>query len=246
MEKVSIVIPVYNCEYTDQAIESALNQTYPHIEVIVVNDGSTHYTEKIYSYKGKIKLIEQANGGTASALNTGIKNATGDLIAWLSADDKFYPTKTAEQLEFMKAHNADISYGGFVLINNAGKVTTESMLGGKFPDKLSFLKALKNHCPVNGCTVMARKEVFDYCGLFNETIPYAHDYDMWLRIVQHYDFHFFNKPVVEYRIHDKMGTVQYKPALLLEAKQLRNKYRASLNQLIRQEILKIRDSPFSQ
>lgn len=240
MEKVSIIIPFYNCEFVDQAIESALNQTYPHIEIIVVNDGSTKFTEKIEPYKEKIKRIEKANGGTATALNAGIRNSTGDYIAWLSADDLFYPNKTADQLEFMKNHNASISYGGFDLINGEGKVTTKSMLGAIFPDRLSFLKGMKTQCPINGCTILVKKEVFDRCGLFDETLPYAHDYDMWFRMVQHYDFYFYNKPLVQYRIHDEMGSVKHKKELLLEASQIRNKYRTMLNQLIVQEMKKKR------
>ena len=93
--KVSIIIPVYNGEkYIAQSIESALNQTYKNIEVIVVNDGSSDNTEKIVlEYGDKIKYIRKENGGVASALNVGIKNMTGDFFSWLSHDDLYYPNK---------------------------------------------------------------------------------------------------------------------------------------------------------
>ncbi|WP_394514565.1 glycosyltransferase family A protein [Priestia aryabhattai] len=93
MTKVSIIIPFYNCSYIDQAIQSALNQTYQDIEIIVVNDGSSKFNEKITPYLDRILYIEKENGGTASALNLGIKNATGEYFAWLSSDDIFLPIK---------------------------------------------------------------------------------------------------------------------------------------------------------
>ncbi|MFA8439166.1 glycosyltransferase [Pueribacillus sp. YX66] len=234
LDKVTIIIPVYNCEYVDQAIESALKQTYSNIEIIVVNDGSTQYIEKIERYKDKLKILHKENGGTASALNTGIEHSSGDYIAWLSADDLFYPDKTENQLQFMKEKNCSISYGGFVHINDSGQITSD-MLGVAFSNRLSFLKAMKHFCPVNGCTVMLKKEVFEKCGLFNEAFPLAHDYEMWLRAVQYYDFHLFNNLLVKYRVHKEMGTIKYEDDVLLELKQLRSKYRSILNRLITEE-----------
>lgn len=102
MEKVSIIIPFYNCQYVEKAIESALNQTYQNIEVIVVDDGSTKYIERITPYLDSIHYIQKKNGGTASALNTGIRYATGEYFAWLSSDDLFKPDKISKQLKFMK------------------------------------------------------------------------------------------------------------------------------------------------
>ena len=89
--KVSIIIPVYNGEnYIREAIDSALSQTYKNIEIIVVNDGSKDNTDEICkSYGKKIKYIKKENGGVATALNTGIKAAKGQYIAWLSHDDLY-------------------------------------------------------------------------------------------------------------------------------------------------------------
>lgn len=234
LDKVSIIIPVYNCEYVDQAIESALNQTYSNIEIIVVNDGSTKYVDKIEKYKHQITLIHKANGGTASALNVGISRSTGNYISWLSADDIFYPDKTEKQLKYMKEKNAAVSYGGFVHIDEAGTVTTD-VLGLHLQDRMSFLQAMKSYCPVNGCTVMLKKDVFQKCGLFNPAFPYAHDYDMWMRVAQHYHFHVLNRPLVKYRIHNEMGTKKHLKEVQLEAQRIKMKYRHVLNKLITRE-----------
>ena len=92
--KVSVIIPVYNgSNYLSDAINSALSQTYSNLEIIIVNDGSSDNgkTKEIaLSYGNKIKYIEKENGGVSSALNTGIKNMTGEYFSWISHDDIFY------------------------------------------------------------------------------------------------------------------------------------------------------------
>ena len=101
--KVSIIIPVYNgSNFLSEAINSALSQTYQNIEIIVINDGSCDNgaTEKIaLSYGDKIKYISKENGGVSSALNTGIKAASGEWISWLSHDDIYSPDKIEEQIK---------------------------------------------------------------------------------------------------------------------------------------------------
>ena len=96
--RVSIVIPIYNAEkYLRECIESALNQKYEDIEVIAVNDGSKDNSLKILEeYSDRINIISKKNGGTASALNLGIKNMTGEWFKWLSADDVLYPNAIEE------------------------------------------------------------------------------------------------------------------------------------------------------
>lgn len=89
MDKISIVIPVYNTEkYIERCIESVLQQKYENKEIIVVNDGSTDKTEeKINKYKEQIKYIKKANGGLSDARNVGIANATGKYIMFIDSDD---------------------------------------------------------------------------------------------------------------------------------------------------------------
>lgn len=97
--KVSIVIPVYNgANYLREAIESALDQTYPNIEVIVVNDGSSDdgATEQVaFSFGNRIRYFSKENGGVASALNAGIRLMSGEYLSWLSHDDVYYSCKVA-------------------------------------------------------------------------------------------------------------------------------------------------------
>ena len=168
--KVSIIIPFYNCSFVDQAIESALNQTYPNIEVIVVNDGSSsQFTEKVTPYLNRIRYFEKENGGTASTLNLGIKNASGDYFAWLSSDDIFLKDKISKQLRFMIERNAYFSYTNYSLINEHNQITHHEA-GVFFSNKVNFLNSLRSGCTINGSTVMMNMELFSNLGLFNEEL----------------------------------------------------------------------------
>ena len=111
MPLVSIVIPVYNgSDYMSDAIDSAINQTYNNIEIIVVNDGSNDNgkTEEIaLSYGDKIRYIKKENGGVSSALNTGIKNMKGKYFSWLSHDDLYTPDKVEKEINALKDSGSD-------------------------------------------------------------------------------------------------------------------------------------------
>ena len=233
-DKISIIIPFYNCPYVDQAIESALNQTYNNVEIIVVNDGSTIYQEKIVPYIDKIIYIEKENGGTASALNVGIKNATGNYFTWLSSDDMFDSNKLVEQIQFMKSKDIMISYTPVIYIDSHSNPISEP-IGVQYQDKLHFLKGLSKACTINGCTVMMKMEAFSEIGMFNEILPYTHDYDLWLRAIAKYEFHYLNKPLVLSRIHDGMGTKRYRDKINLEIKNVQKKHKDILNKLILKE-----------
>jgi glycosyltransferase involved in cell wall biosynthesis len=221
--KVSVVIPFYNCAYVNQAIESALNQTYPNVEVIVVNDGSTRHAEKIRPYLRHIRYIEKANGGTATALNTGILNATGQFFAWLSSDDLYVPHKIARQLSFMQESGAWASFTPFRAIDANNRFIRQ------FPtiylqNRIHFFELMKHQCLINGGTVMFRMELFRQVGLFDERYRYAHDYEFWLRVLLHHHFAFLNEPLLLYRLHTEMGTHQHAKEVALEAARVQQRY----------------------
>ena len=113
MPKISIVIPAYNASnYLAEAIDSALAQTYPNVEIIVVNDGSKDdgATRAVaLSYGDKIRYFEKENGGSSSALNVGIANMTGEWFSWLSHDDLYVPEKLEKQIESINTLKIDIS-----------------------------------------------------------------------------------------------------------------------------------------
>ena len=95
MQLVSVVIPVYNGEkYLAEAIESALGQDYPQVEVVVVDDGSTDSSGQIASgYGDSISFLSQERGGNGAARNFGVSKSQGELLSFLDADDRWHPTK---------------------------------------------------------------------------------------------------------------------------------------------------------
>ena len=102
---VSVAIPVYNgANYIRDAIDSVLAQTYPNLEVLIVNDGSRDegLTEEIaLSYGDRIRYFFKSNGGVASALNLALKEAKGDYFCWLSHDDIYLSEKVAREMEVL-------------------------------------------------------------------------------------------------------------------------------------------------
>ncbi|WLD94949.1 glycosyltransferase [Alkalihalobacillus sp. AL-G] len=229
--KVSIVIPFFNCPYIDRAIQSALDQSYRNCEVIVVDDGSTDQSERIKPFMSKINYIRKDNGGTATALNAGIRYATGEYFSWLSSDDLYHPEKIARQLQFMMDKNAVICYGNYHLINERDRVTNES-IGLGYKTKWHFMRAMRSGCVINGCTVMAQISAIKSAGMFDESLPYTHDYDLWLRMLFSYDFFYFEEPLVYYRVHGNMGSQRHKEIIPFEIRTVKRRHRDQLSRLI--------------
>ncbi|WP_171050824.1 glycosyltransferase [Bacillus sp. BHET2] len=221
--KVSIIIPFYNCSYVDRAIKSALRQTYQDIEVIVVDDGSTQYIEKIEPYKQRIKYVRKPNGGTASALNTGLRHATGKYFAWLSSDDMFVDRKVERQVMYMKSINSRVSYTAFKTIDENNKVLNE--VRSRKMTRSTFRKLLLKGCPVNGCTVVADIDLIKQAGWFDENLKYTQDYEMWCRLNLHTTMDYLDETLVLYRVHPKMGSATNGKGMIKESQSIQRKYR---------------------
>ncbi|OLS34053.1 glycosyltransferase [Bacillus sp. MRMR6] len=226
--KVSIIIPFYNCKYVDQAIQSALNQTYPNKEIIVVDDGSTIYTEKIAPFHDQIVYLKKENGGTATALNHGIRSATGEYIAWLSSDDYFLPEKILKQITFMQNKNAKVSFTNYDIIDKDNKVIIPCC-GYRFSDLKQIYNAFLTKNSVNGCTVIMEKNLFARIGYFNPYHRYTHDYEMWFRLlVNGYKLYYFDEVLVKFRKHEESGTSKYQIKMQQEIAEIEMYYRPLL------------------
>lgn len=230
--KVSIIIPFYNCPYVERAIRSALAQTYQPIEIIVVDDGSTLHSEKIRKFHGRVCYLGKPNGGTASALNYGIRKASGDYISWLSSDDFYQPHKSDRQVQFMMDTGAYISHTNFNYINGEGEMT-EFAVASAFPTLTDFYRSMLKANPVNGCTVMMKRELFDRIGYFDEKLLYTQDLDFWYRaVLAGYSFPFLNETLLYYRWHDGMGTRLNRSRIEVELAYVQAKYRGKLERFL--------------
>lgn len=190
---VSIIIPVYNgSNYLGEAIDSALNQTYENIEVIVINDGSSDNgkTEEIaLSYGDRIRYFHKENGGVSSALNMGIHEMHGEYFSWLSHDDMYAPEKIEQQIaQLEKCGSADtvLALCGSRHINAStqfiGKLENKRFGSGEPVSWKDALMSVLSKGAFNGCALLIPKAVFETCGGFNEKLRYLQDSEMWMRI----------------------------------------------------------------
>jgi glycosyltransferase involved in cell wall biosynthesis len=207
MPKVSVIIPTYNREaLISRALDSVLAQTFTDYEIIVVDDGSKDRTQDVLkAYEGKIKYLYQNNGGISAARNTGIKEASGQYIAFLDSDDYWAPEKLAEQVTILdKYSKVGIVYGRMPIINEKGENlgTKPNGVSGK-----NYQELLQVWGDLPTSSVMTRKECFNRLGFFDEDLPPMEDIDMWLRIARHYDlYEIEGKPLAYYWRHSEQIT----------------------------------------
>lgn len=209
--KVSVVIPVHNYEkYIRRCIESALNQTYPDVEVIVVDHGSTDRSGRIaQSYGNRVGYFflerEEARHDTSTPLLHGIRQASGEYIAWLNADDYFLPEKIELQVaEALCRPDAALVYSDYICEIEPG-VDVETLrrlkvpvtpahekmlvLGRRVqgvakvpnPEEPDFIWKLLTGNFIIASTTLIRKAVLDDIGGFRLDLPQAQDFELWLR-----------------------------------------------------------------
>lgn len=223
---VSIIIPAYNAErYVKEALDSALAQTYPNCEVIVVDDGSTDRTRTIlesYMAEGKIRYIYQKNKGLAGARNVGIRAARGEYIALLDSDDILLPDKVREQVEALESHPSyGVCYCDILHFTDppAGRAGTAPRVfyhhRYNYPSG-NILEPLLSVQFINPLTIVARAEVFERYGYFDEQLRRSEDWDLWLRwAYAGVEFFHLHKPLAHYRIRGggNLSSVESEPEM---------------------------------
>ncbi|TDI65291.1 MAG: glycosyltransferase [Bacteroidetes bacterium] len=186
---VSIMMTVYNAEkYVAEAIESIRNQSLQNFEFVIVDDGSDDSTPEILrqaEVDARIKVITKPRIGRARALNVAWKHAKSDYIANIDADDLAEPDRLAKQLAFLKEH-PEVG-----LLGTASKIRTE-LSGNDYlrSHPLSdpeLRSALVRSCPFIHSSVMMPRHVLEKTGGYNENFTVAIDYELWIRIADHYE-----------------------------------------------------------
>jgi glycosyltransferase involved in cell wall biosynthesis len=183
---ISVIIPTYNrAAYLERAIGSVLAQRLACDELVVVDDGSTDGTAELVERLAAgsvvpIRLWRQENLGAAAARNLGIGRARGELLAFLDSDDWWLPNKLARQTAAM-ADRPDIliSHTREIWFRRGQRVNQKKKHD---PPHGDVFAASVGMCVVGMSTVMARRELFDRYGLFDEALPCCEDYDLWLRV----------------------------------------------------------------
>ena len=188
--KVSIIIPCYNSARTlPDALSSVLAQTYRNIEVIVVDDGSTDATRAVlepYIASGSVTCLQQGNKGCGAARNAGVARASGELVAFLDADDSWEPEKLARQVAgFSEDPNSIVSYTDRLLLDPEGNPTGGSYAGRPgFRGSARMLPRLAFANMLTLSSAVVRTAAFRNSGGFTERyeLMMFADYDLWLKL----------------------------------------------------------------
>jgi glycosyltransferase involved in cell wall biosynthesis len=199
---VSILTTNYNgAEYIDDAIKSLLNQTYSNWEHIIIENGSTDNSiVEILKYRdSRIQLIKYENNiGRTKALVVAAKAAKGEYICVLDIDDTFELTKIEEQVNYLNNHqNVSVIATSYNLINKVKTLIDKIIINNnqyKFPNIFSHLN------PIAHSSVMFRKKHYEFVKGYDESLIFAQDFDLWIKLSQVGEIKFIEKPLTNIRI----------------------------------------------
>ena len=203
--RISVIIPAYNYgRFIAEAIESALGQTVVPGEIVVVDDGSADDTGAVVQGFGdRVRYVRQENRGVSEARNRGVAETTGQLVAFLDADDTWEPTKLEKQVERFAA---DVEIGlvhcGMREFDSETGETLEMHLDGGEDDVAENLLMWDGPVVVGpGGTIMVSRKAFEEAGGFDPRLKCGEDWDLCYRIARRYKVGFVPEPLVNYRIH---------------------------------------------
>jgi O-antigen/teichoic acid export membrane protein/glycosyltransferase involved in cell wall biosynthesis len=199
---VSIIIPYYNQpEFLAEAVSSAMRQTYAHLEVIVVDDGSTIPAESLLQQASGVVILRTDNRGVSAARNLGFQKSSGDYLTFLDADDRLSPGAIESHLQaFQVKPEAGLSFGSSKIIDRNGIEVRPARICRARKD---YFRLLLENNPIGspGATMM-RREVFIAARYFNERFSMGEDYDLYLRVARQTPLVRHTSCVLEYREHN--------------------------------------------
>jgi glycosyltransferase involved in cell wall biosynthesis len=185
---VSAIIPTFNRAWSlGRAVDSVLAQTYRPLELIVVDDGSTDETPRLLTplaARGLIRLLRQPNRGVSAARNAGLATARGSLLAFLDSDDEWLPGKIEAQVEFMEQNPDQVLVQTQERWFRGGRRVNPGLRHRKLAGNI-FIPSLER-CLISPSAVMLRRGLLAETGGFDEDLPAAEDYDLWLRVLARY------------------------------------------------------------
>jgi glycosyltransferase involved in cell wall biosynthesis len=214
---VSVIIPAYNAEkFIAETLQSVLLQTYQSFEVIVVDDGSSDRTVEIVrafaEIDDRIVLLQQKNSGVAAARNWAIREARGELIAPLDADDIWYPRNLEKQVAVMRQSDASVGlvYAWSVYITEQGELTSTCQINTVEGEV--FIPVTYGSPIGNASSTLIRRACFDRVGGYNTELKTLNaqgceDWDLCLRIAEHYQFRVVPELLIGYR--QVMGSMSF-------------------------------------
>ena len=211
-ERISVIIPNYNyARFLDQAINSVLNQTFPDIELIVVNNGSTDDSLVVLKkYENRIILIDQPNLGQSGARNSGLRAISGKFVAFLDADDYWEPDKLEKQYALIK-EDTQLVYSGIRQFRDSN-LESLGVISPKFRGSCSelFLDIPGASIVLSGeSTALFSVALLNKIGDFDGELNSSAGWDFFRRCSKHTRFDFVDEPLTNYRLHDSNMSNSY-------------------------------------
>lgn len=208
--KVSVIVPTYNHgHFISAAIQGVLSQTRTDAEIVIVDDGSTDDTGSVVrSFGERVKYIRQENAGVCAARNRGVAETSGDLIAFLDADDIWEPTKLEKQAAvFASDPGIGLVHCGIREFDSAtGDAIAEYLDGGEgwVAEELALWERPVILGP--GGSIMVRRDVFEEVGGFDVRLKNGEDWEFCFRVAMKYKVGFVPEVLVHYRNHGLNAT----------------------------------------
>jgi len=178
---VTVVTPSFNqARFIRQTIDSVLTQSYPRIEYLVIDGGSTDETTAILrSYGDRLSWVSESDGGQTDAINKGWRRARGTIVAYLNSDDTYLPGAVETAVAGLRAHaEAGAVYGEGYHVDESGRVID------RYPTEPFDLARLADTCFICQPTVFLRREVVERLGYLDGSLRYCMDYDLWIRLAR--------------------------------------------------------------
>ena len=202
--KVTVIIPTYNrAQFLGAAIHSVLQQDFQDFELLIVDDGSTDPTRQVVQScaDARLQYFTQEHKGVSAAVNHGIRCARGEFIARLDSDDIWLPEMLALGVATLAAQpEVGLVYGRAQGMTANGNLLNDFRGRPEWFPGEAFRSMLYGDFTCN-ITIMVRRLCFERAGWFDETLPLSEDWDMWLRVAEHYRFAFIDRIVARYRYH---------------------------------------------
>jgi len=214
--KISVIMPCHNCGlWVQEALQSIAAQTYPAHEIIVINDNSTDDSDEQIAASGvPVKLLHTSFGNAAAARNEGIRQATGDWIALLDADDVWYTHHLSSAVEALQDRRECVAYLSHRIFFVGQDPTTpfgtaNPLFEGSQPICKSADQFLKAFIPTryfNHCGLVVRGDRFTEINGYDSKLLRRHDIDMFLRLIHGCDWIYDPRPGSAIRV-DRLGRI---------------------------------------
>jgi glycosyltransferase involved in cell wall biosynthesis len=206
---LSVITPSFNQgRFLEETIRSVLLQGYPRLQYLVIDGGSRDESfAVIRKYEHLLTYwVSEPDRGQSHAINKGFRRAAGEIICWLNSDDVFEPGALFAAAEALRAH--DVVYGDWLLTDGDGRPTWDSRSEGPRPVlRLKDLIPYWIAYPIAQPSVFFKRALIAGESLLDESLHCALDYDLWMRLLEHHDFHPVPKVLSRFRLHSDSKTV---------------------------------------